>query len=62
VPASQFTMFDDRLVNVETISAELSVTQPREIALYPKVFQELSTLATYGQEARSLIRAAMAER
>jgi hypothetical protein len=31
-----FVMFDDRLVQVETISAELNVTQPREIRLYAR--------------------------
>ncbi len=56
VPTNQFTMFDDRLVQVETVSAELSVTQPREISLYAKVFQELSTLARYGPQAREMIR------
>lgn len=34
VPTNQFIMFDDRMVQVETVSAELTITQPREIALY----------------------------
>jgi len=37
VPTNQFIMFDNRAVHVETISAELAITQPREIALYAKV-------------------------
>jgi transcriptional regulator with XRE-family HTH domain len=59
VPTNQFIMFDDRLVHVETISAELTISQPREISLYAKAFQELSRLAVYGQSAKALIRAAL---
>jgi transcriptional regulator with XRE-family HTH domain len=62
VPTNQFIMFDDRLVNVETISAELAVTQPREIALYGKAFNELAQQAVYGQAARGLISGALEER
>jgi hypothetical protein len=55
VPTNQFIMFDDRLVHVEAISAELSVTQPREIVLYAKAFQALSQTARYGAAAKKLI-------
>ncbi|TCO47332.1 helix-turn-helix domain-containing protein [Actinocrispum wychmicini] len=55
VPTNQFIIFDDRLVNIETISAELAVSQPREIALYAKAFNELSQQAIYGRAARRLI-------
>lgn len=55
VPTNQFIMFDDRLVHVEAVSAELAITQPREIALYAKAFQGLSQSAVYGQRARDLI-------
>lgn len=61
VPTSQFIIFDDRVVHVEAISAELTITQPREIALYAKTFQELSKLAVYGKGASELIGAALAE-
>jgi hypothetical protein len=57
VPTNQFILFDDRVVHVEAISAELAITQPREIALYAKAFQELSEQAVYGQAARDLISA-----
>ncbi|WP_073863340.1 helix-turn-helix domain-containing protein [Streptomyces sp. CB01249] len=53
-----FSMFDDRLVLVETFSAELSVTQPREIELYHKAFGLLRQSAVYGEAARGLILAA----
>ena len=61
VPTNQFIMFDDRLVHVETVSAELTISQPREIRVYAKAFQELSRIAVYGTAAKALIRAALAE-
>lgn len=62
VPANQLIMFDDRLVHVETISAELAISQPREIALYAKAFDELARQAVYGQAARALILRALEDR
>jgi transcriptional regulator with XRE-family HTH domain len=55
VPSNQFIMFDDRMVHVETVSAELTVTQPQEIALYARAFHGLSRLAVQGPKARELI-------
>lgn len=60
VPTNQFIMFDDRMVHVETVSAELAITQPREISLYTKTFQQLSRSAVYGQAAKELINARLA--
>jgi transcriptional regulator with XRE-family HTH domain len=59
VPTNQFIMFDDRLVHVETVSAELAIGQPREIALYAKAFHELTQQAVYGRAARNLITQAL---
>ncbi|RDG37313.1 helix-turn-helix domain-containing protein [Streptomyces corynorhini] len=58
-PGNSFSMFDSKLVLVETYSAEFSVTQPREIALYAKAFDLLKTSAVYGRAARGLIRSAL---
>ncbi|MFE5971361.1 helix-turn-helix domain-containing protein [Streptomyces sp. NPDC056460] len=55
-----FSMFDDKLVLVETWSAEMSVTQPREIELYTRAFALLKQSAVYGEPARALIAAAHA--
>jgi transcriptional regulator with XRE-family HTH domain len=55
VPSNQFIIFDERLVHVETVSAELSITQPREIALYLRAFTDLADSAVYGTAARRLI-------
>lgn len=59
VPTNQFIMFDNRLVHVETVSAELTISQPREIALYNGAFQELACQAVYGQAVRALITTAL---
>ncbi|RBM18959.1 helix-turn-helix transcriptional regulator [Streptomyces sp. PT12] len=54
-----FWIFDDKQVNVELISAYLTITQPHEIGLYAQAFSELSQLAVYGAQARARITAAM---
>ncbi len=58
-PVESFWMFDDEQVAVELVSGYLTVTQPREIAMYVQVFTELAELAVYGAAARSLIMAAI---
>jgi transcriptional regulator with XRE-family HTH domain len=54
-----FWMFDDEQVMVELVSGHLTITQPREIAMYAQAFGELAELAVYGPAARSLITAAI---
>ncbi|RSO09998.1 hypothetical protein DMH26_00415 [Streptomyces sp. WAC 05379] len=58
-PGNSFSMFDDKLVLVETYSAEFSVTQPREIELYAKAFALLQQSAVYGTPVRDLILSAI---
>ncbi|MEU0006827.1 Scr1 family TA system antitoxin-like transcriptional regulator [Streptomyces sp. NPDC006314] len=58
-PGNSFSMFDDKLVLVETFSAEFSVTQPRKIELYAKAFALLKQSAVYGTAVRDLIFAAI---
>jgi transcriptional regulator with XRE-family HTH domain len=55
-----FSLYDDKRVFVELLSAGVTVTQPREVALYIKGFTELASHAVYGDKARSLIMAALA--
>ncbi|MFB7718418.1 helix-turn-helix domain-containing protein [Nocardia sp. NPDC056100] len=59
---NSFVMYDNRLVRVETVSAELTINQPREIALYGKLFALLSEQAHYGESGRALIRKAITAR
>lgn len=54
-PQETFDVHDDTLVSVELISAEVNITQPSEIALYTKAFEQLRSMAVYGAEARALI-------
>ncbi|MGH4013071.1 MAG: helix-turn-helix domain-containing protein [Pseudonocardiaceae bacterium] len=60
-PGNAFIMFDDRMVMVETYSAELTITQPRELALYAKAFALLHRSAVYGRSARDLITKAITD-
>lgn len=57
---NNFIMFDSRMVQVETISAELTITQPSEVAVYEKAFHTLKDQAVHGADARAMIAAAMA--
>ncbi|MFE6778249.1 helix-turn-helix domain-containing protein [Streptomyces sp. NPDC057702] len=54
-PEETFHIFDARIVSVELVSAEVTVTQPSEIALYLRAFEELRAMAVYGAAARALI-------
>lgn len=54
-PQELFHMYDDTLVSVELLAARVQITQPSEIALYAKAFEELRGLAVYGAAARGLI-------
>ena len=54
-PVESFWLFDDDLVNVELVSGHLTVTQPREVAMYAKTFSDLAALAVSGGKARSLM-------
>ncbi|GAB2539429.1 helix-turn-helix domain-containing protein [Nocardia heshunensis] len=57
-----FILYDNRLVLVETVTAELTITQPREIDLHGRLFDLLASQAAYGEAARSMIRKAIDER
>ena len=54
-PEETFHIYDDRLVSVELVSAEVNVTQPSEIAQYLETFERLRGMAVYGAAARALI-------
>ena len=62
VPTNQFILYDNRVVYVETISAELAITPPREITLYTAAFDALNHQALYGAPARGLITDALDHR
>ncbi|NEW32499.1 helix-turn-helix domain-containing protein [Nocardia cyriacigeorgica] len=62
VVSSNFVMFDNRMVMVETTAAELTITQPREIAVYGRAFDVLAGQAVTGSAARALIQQALEHR
>jgi len=58
--AETFNLYEDTVV-VETVSAIITVTQPREIALYVRCFDDLAQAAVYGSSVRELVTLALAE-
>jgi Domain of unknown function (DUF5753) len=54
-PMHGFWIFDDELVLVETIAAELMLREPEEIALYGSVFDTLREAASVGDEMRLIL-------
>ncbi|AYF74189.1 XRE family transcriptional regulator [Nocardia yunnanensis] len=55
----EFAIYDQTTVLIETVTAESTVTQPREIELYERTFARLAAQAVGGDSARALIRKAM---
>ncbi|WP_432122153.1 helix-turn-helix domain-containing protein [Streptomyces sp. S1] len=58
-PVEDFWIFDDRQVNVELVSAYLTVKQTHEIKLYTGDFRRLSDLAEHGGPVFALIASAI---
>jgi Domain of unknown function (DUF5753) len=56
-----FWIYDDAMVGVETPTASLKITQPREIRLYAKMFDQLSQAAVYGAAARAVVTRAITD-
>ncbi|MEV1009080.1 helix-turn-helix transcriptional regulator [Streptomyces sp. NPDC049881] len=56
-----FWIFDDKAVALETPTAAIKVTRPKEIALYASMFDQLQSEAVYGHEARRLVGRILAD-
>jgi hypothetical protein len=54
-----FWIFGEERVKVESVSAGLDITQPREIAVHAKAFALLQKSAVHGPPARELIQRAL---
>ncbi|MGH3611266.1 MAG: helix-turn-helix domain-containing protein [Pseudonocardia sp.] len=54
-----FWIFDEQRVHVESVSAGLDITQPREIAIHTRAFALLQKSALHGHAARALIHQAL---
>jgi transcriptional regulator with XRE-family HTH domain len=60
-PMHGFWIFDDELVLVETIAAELMLREPEEIALYGGVFDTLREAASFDDEMRLVLAGLLKE-
>jgi hypothetical protein len=60
-PWHGFWIYDEGLVLVETLAAELTLVQPHELRLYSKSFHMLAEAAVYGADARAVIHRALTE-
>ncbi|MBB5874359.1 hypothetical protein F4553_007793 [Allocatelliglobosispora scoriae] len=58
---NSFWMFDDTLVQVETLTAGLDITRPEEIESYLVAFERMRQAAALGRNARALIAKARHE-
>ncbi|MFJ3728707.1 helix-turn-helix domain-containing protein [Streptomyces sp. NPDC090045] len=58
-PLEAFYVYDDRHAVVETLTAEVNITQPRELADYAQAFAGLAEMAVHGDNARALITTAI---
>jgi transcriptional regulator with XRE-family HTH domain len=56
-----FWIYDDTMVGVETPTAKLEITQPREVGQYTAMFEHLRESAVHGIPARALITRAIAD-
>ncbi|MET9924223.1 MULTISPECIES: helix-turn-helix transcriptional regulator [unclassified Streptomyces] len=55
IPNHAFVIQDDRVVAVETVHAEVVVTEPRDVSLYVSKFERFSESAVSGDAMRALI-------
>jgi transcriptional regulator with XRE-family HTH domain len=58
-PLEAFYMFDNRVVTVETLTAEINVTAPSEVQDYARAFADLARSAVHGAAARAIVAAAI---
>jgi hypothetical protein len=55
LPTHAFWVYDDQLVVVETVSAQLNLAQPQEIDQYIKAFEAMALTAVYDDKARTVM-------
>jgi transcriptional regulator with XRE-family HTH domain len=61
VPLHGFDVYDDRLVAVRLETSTVTFTDPRDIARYVELFDEVCGLAVIGDDARALVTRIAAE-
>ena len=60
-PLHGFWIFDERVVMVENLTAELNLTQPSEVERYVRIFSQFAEVARYGSQARAIVTRALAD-
>jgi hypothetical protein len=50
-----YVMRDERTVTIETVHAEIVVTDPRDVADYAEKFERFSAVALHGDEMREML-------
>jgi len=58
---TSFWIFDEVLVQVETLTAGLDIVRAEEIELYATAFEQMRSMATFGRNAKALIARARYE-
>ena len=58
---TSFWIFDESLVQVETLTTGLDITRPEEIALYGAAFERMRRAAVFGRDAKTMIGRARSE-
>jgi transcriptional regulator with XRE-family HTH domain len=53
IPLHGFEIFDDKLATIGLVHAVITVTDPRDIATYLRLFAKMSQAAEFGQAARA---------
>lgn len=60
-PMEMFTMYDLEQVEIELLSARVTITAPSEIKLYAAAWDDVHAMAVHGAAARQRISAALAD-
>lgn len=55
MPPHGFTVYDETAVSVETFTAELTITDPNDVAAYRDAFTSLERIAVSGDEALAVL-------
>lgn len=55
LPFTDFTMFGDELVTIETITSEINLQHPHDIEQYRRIFDSLEAAAVSGKHAKRII-------
>ena len=58
---TSFWIFDESLVQVETLTTGLDITRPEEIALYGAAFERMRRVAVFGRDVKTIIDGARSE-